>query len=47
MQHKYSNIQKLEVELKQLEDPIDLPNRPRELLMNSVFFLNYFTFIQA
>lgn len=28
MQHKYPAIQKLEVELKQLEDPVDLPTRP-------------------
>ncbi|XP_051154840.1 uncharacterized protein LOC127277609 isoform X3 [Leptopilina boulardi] len=28
MQHKYPTIQKLEVELKQLADPIDLPARP-------------------
>ncbi|XP_033225188.1 uncharacterized protein LOC117178070 [Belonocnema kinseyi] len=28
MQHKYPTIKKLEVELKQLEDPIDLPTRP-------------------
>lgn len=28
MQHKYPTIKKLEVELKQLEDPIDLPARP-------------------
>ncbi|KAL2734011.1 uncharacterized protein V1478_003709 [Vespula squamosa] len=28
MQHKYSNIKKLEVELKQLEEPISLPTRP-------------------
>ncbi|XP_044584110.1 uncharacterized protein LOC123264717 isoform X4 [Cotesia glomerata] len=28
MQHKYSSIKKLEVELKQLEEPITLPTRP-------------------
>lgn len=28
MQHKYSSIKKLEVELKQLEEPISLPTRP-------------------
>ncbi|XP_015123699.1 uncharacterized protein LOC107045831 isoform X4 [Diachasma alloeum] len=28
MQHKYPNIKKLEVELKQLEEPITLPTRP-------------------
>ncbi|XP_014616189.1 PREDICTED: uncharacterized protein LOC106793619 isoform X2 [Polistes canadensis] len=28
MQHKYSSIKKLEVELKQLEEPVSLPTRP-------------------
>lgn len=28
MQHKYPSIKKLEVELKQLEEPITLPTRP-------------------
>lgn len=28
MQHKYTSIKKLEVELKQLEEPVSLPTRP-------------------
>jgi len=28
MQHKYPSIKKLEVELRQLEEPITLPTRP-------------------
>lgn len=30
MQHKYTSIKKLEVELKQLEEPVSLPTRPRK-----------------
>lgn len=28
MQHNFNSILKLEVELKQLEEPIDVPTRP-------------------
>lgn len=28
MQHKYPSIKKLEIELRQLEEPITLPTRP-------------------
>lgn len=28
MLHKYPNIKKIEVELKQLEEPVNLPARP-------------------
>lgn len=44
MQHKYPAIQKLEVELKQLEDPVDLPTRPREY-MASIFFADSIFFV--
>lgn len=30
MQHKYPSIKKLEIELRQLEEPITLPSRPCE-----------------
>lgn len=33
MQHKYPGIKKLEVELRQLEEPITLPTRPRKSII--------------
>lgn len=38
MQHKYPSIKKLEVELRQLEEPITLPTRPCK-------FNHYFLFL--
>lgn len=39
MQHKYPSIKKLEVELKQLEEPITLPTRPCKLIIISSFLM--------
>lgn len=36
MLHKYSTIKKIEVELKQLEEPVNLPARPCKY--NIIFF---------
>jgi len=40
MQHKYPSIKKLEVELRQLEEPIILPSRPCKYLNSYFFFIN-------
>jgi len=40
MQHKYPSIKKLEVELRQLEEPITLPSRPCKYLNSYFFFVN-------
>ncbi|XP_070519498.1 uncharacterized protein [Cardiocondyla obscurior] len=39
MQHKYLSIKKLEVELRQLEEPITLPSRPYETVMGQMIEL--------
>lgn len=42
MLHKYSTIKKIEVELKQLEEPVNLPARPCKYNIN---FLILFKFL--
>lgn len=42
MQHKYPSIKKLEVELRQLEEPITLPSRPCKYLNRYFFFVKYY-----
>lgn len=37
MQHKYTTIKKLEVELRQLKEPVDLPARPCEYIQFYVY----------
>lgn len=37
MQHSYSEINKLEVELKILEEPADVPTRPRKFTLSVQF----------
>lgn len=34
MQHNYKSIVKLEIELKQLKEPVEVPSRPRKYLFN-------------
>lgn len=41
MQHKYLSIKKLEVELKQLEEPIILPTRPCKYHSINLYHLKY------
>lgn len=39
MLHKYSTIKKIEVELKQLEEPINLPTRPCKYNIIHFYFI--------
>lgn len=43
MLHKYSTIKKIEVELKQLEEPINLPTRPCKYNIFIFILLKHYT----
>lgn len=34
MQHNYQSIVKLEVELRQLQEPVEVPSRPRKFVLS-------------